>query len=56
MDDKMNKKCIIYSSLYDLETNRLLLGDHNGYVSCYDMKILFNLMNKEYNTKEERIV
>ena len=53
MDDKMNKKCIIYSSLYDLETNRLLLGDHNGYVSCYDMKILFNLMNKEYNTKEE---
>ena len=46
-------KTIIYSANYDQKSERLLLGDHIGYITCYDMKNLIELMGKNYNSKEE---
>ena len=54
-DDKNKKKSIIYSSIYDQKSERLLLGDHNGTLTCYDMKIVNELMEKNYKDKEEII-
>ena len=53
LDDNSEKRNIIYSSIYDEKTERLILGDHNGFITCYDIHILIELMNKNYNNKEE---
>ena len=54
-DDNNKKKNIIYSSNYDQKSERLLLGDHYGNLICYDMKILNELIKKNYKSKEEII-
>ena len=54
-DDNNQKRNIIYSSIYDEKTERLLLGDHIGFITCYDIHILMELSNKNYNTKEETL-
>jgi len=48
-----NKKNIIYSCVYDDSSYRLLLGDHAGFVSCFDLEILKEIMEKEFASKEE---
>ena len=48
-----NKKNIIYSCVYDDSSYRLLLGDHAGFVSCFDLTILKEIMEKEFASKEE---
>ena len=50
------KKNIIYSSVYDESTNRLIIGDHAGYVTCYNLDILNEFMNKSYNSKKEALL
>ena len=51
--NEYNRKNIIYSCVYDDSSYRLLLGDHAGFVSCFDLKILEEIMEKEYTSKEE---
>jgi hypothetical protein len=48
-----NKKNIIYSCVYDDSSYRLLLGDHAGFVSCFDLQILKEIMEKDFSSKEE---
>ena len=52
-DDSNEKRNIIYSSIYDEKAERLILGDHIGFIICYDIHILIELMKKNYNSKEE---
>ena len=54
-DDNIKGKNIIYSSFYDEKSKRLLIGDHNGFITAYDMNILIELMDKNYNSKEDII-
>ena len=51
--DNGKRKKIIYSSIYDNTSNRLLVGDHMGYIFCYNLKILSQIMEKNYSSKEE---
>ena len=54
-EEDNQKRNIIYTSVYDQQTERLLIGDHIGFITCYDMNILIKLMNKDYNSREEII-
>ena len=54
-DENNKKKNIIYTSVYDQKSERLIIGDHIGFITCYNMHILIELMNKEYNSREEII-
>ena len=55
LDDNTQKRNIIYSATYDQKSERLLLGDHIGCITCYGMKILVELIGKNYNSKEDII-
>ena len=54
-DIKVNKirKNIIYSSVYDDNSNRLIIGDHAGYIFCYELNKINEILEKNYNSKEE---
>ena len=54
-DYDTQKRNIIYSVTFDQKTERLLIGDHMGFITCYDLKILVELMEKNYNSKEDII-
>ena len=54
-DNNIQQRNIIYSCIFDKKSERLLLGDHIGCVTCYDIKILNELMSKDYNSKEDII-
>ena len=47
------RKNIIYSSIYDESTNGLIVGDHIGYIFRYNLKILNEIMEKNYSSKEQ---
>ena len=51
--NEYKKKNIVYSSIYDESTYRLITGDHSGFITCFNMKILNEILDKEYNSKEE---
>ena len=41
------KKNIILVSKYDCITNKLFTGDHAGFITCYNLTSLYNIMNSE---------
>ena len=53
--DNKKRKNIIYSSVYDEASNRLIIGDHIGFIYCYNLNILNEIFEKNYNSKEEII-
>ena len=52
LEDKVENN-IIYSCIYDEPTNRLIIGDHMGFIYCYNLNVLKEIMEKNYNSKEE---
>ena len=53
IQNNKNKKNIIYASAFDDASNKLILGDHMGNIFCYNLKILNEMMEKKYNSREE---
>ena len=53
--DNKKRKNIIYSSVYDEASNNLILGDHMGFIYCYNLNILNEIMEKNIYTKDEII-
>ena len=41
------KKNIIFVSSYDSNSNKLFIGDHVGFITCYDLTSLHDIMNSE---------
>ncbi len=54
-DNTDGKKNIIYTSIYDGATYRLITGDHAGFITCYDLNILNEKMKQNYNSKKEAL-
>ena len=54
-DNGEGKKNIIYSSIYDGPTNRLITGDHAGFISCYDLNVLNEILTSNFNSKKEAL-
>ena len=53
INDNKKRKNIIYSSVYDDASNRLIIGDHTGFIFCYELNKLNEIFAKNYNSKEE---
>ena len=44
---------IVVSCLYDSSTNKLITGDHLGFINIYDLNIFNDFMNKNFENEEE---
>lgn len=51
-DFNNNKKNIVICSVYCHEENKLFIGDHLGFISCYDLTTLKNIFLKNDNSNE----
>ena len=53
-DSDINKNIVLVSN-YDKTTNKLLTGNQIGFIICYDLSSLINIMNYNYNSVDEAI-